>query len=275
MKVGIFAKTCRRPTIEELFRAISSYGIKSVQFNLSCVGLETLPADVPCDLLPRVMSSAWDVNIELIAISGTFNMAHPDPSIRREGLKRLEILCEVARLLRIPVITLCTGTRDPIDMWRWHPENKSKEAWRDMVESLECGLHSAEKNDVFLAVEPENANVVNSASLARQLLDELQDPRLRIVIDPANLIVPDVNQKKVLDESFDLLGTSIVIAHAKDRDHAFQPCAAGKGIIDFPYYIRCLRGIRFAGSLVLHGLTEEEIESSLDFLRLNMDLEPS
>jgi sugar phosphate isomerase/epimerase len=275
MNIGIFAKTCRRPTIEKLFRAISSYGISSVHFNLSCVGLETLPADVPSDLLLRIMSSARDENIELVAISGTFNMAHPEPSIRRERLKRLEILCEVARSLRIPVITLCTGTRDPLDMWKWHAENNAKEAWSDMVQSVECGLLAAEKNDVLLAVEPEKENVVNSAGRARRLLDELQHPRLRIVIDPANLIGPDVDQKKVLDESFDLLGASIVIAHAKDRDRAFQPCAAGKGILDFGYYSRCLKGIRFAGPLVLHGLTEEEIESSLNFLRRSLDLELS
>jgi sugar phosphate isomerase/epimerase len=255
-----------------LFRAIFSYGISTVHFNLSCVGLETLPADVPCNLLLRIMSSTKDENIELVAISGTFNMAHPEPSIRRESLKRLEILCDVTRSLHIPVITLCTGTRDPFDMWKWHPGNNSKEAWRDMVQSIECGLIAAEKNGLLLAIEPEKENVVNSASRARHLLDELQNPRLRIVIDPANLIGPGLDQKRVFDESFDLLGASIVMAHAKDRDLAFQPCAAGKGILDFGYYVRCLKRIGFAGPLVLHGLTEGEIESSLNFLRRNLDL---
>ena len=43
MKIGIFAKTFSRPTIEDLFEAIGGYEIYSAQFNLSCVGLETLP----------------------------------------------------------------------------------------------------------------------------------------------------------------------------------------------------------------------------------------
>jgi sugar phosphate isomerase/epimerase len=75
-------------------------------------------------------------------------------------------------------------------MWKCHPGNNSKEAWRDMVQSIECGLIAAEKNGLLLAIEPEKENVVNSASRARHLLDELQNPRLRIVIDPANLIGP-------------------------------------------------------------------------------------
>ena len=51
-------------------------------------------------------------------------------------------------------------------------------------------------------------------------------------------------------------------AHAKDRSHDFQPCAAGKGILDFVYYLRCLKNIGFAGPLILHGLEENEVEFS-------------
>jgi hypothetical protein len=41
MKIGVFAKTFSRPTIEELFQAIADYRINSVQFNLPCVGRNT------------------------------------------------------------------------------------------------------------------------------------------------------------------------------------------------------------------------------------------
>ena len=179
---------------------------------------------------------------------------------------KLEILCAVAAQLRIPVITLCTGTRDPVDMWKWHPANVSKEAWDDMVRSMESALIAAEKNDLILAFEPESENVVNSAARARKLLDELRNPRLRIVIDPANLISPQCNQREVLDEGFALLGDAIVIAHAKDRTSDFQPCAAGTGIVDFGYYLQCLKHVGFTGPLVLHGLEEKEVVFSRDFL---------
>ena len=59
---------------------------------------------------------------------------------------KFEILCEVTARLRIPVITLCTGTRDPVDMWKWHSANDSKEAWGDMVRSTESCLIAAEKH---------------------------------------------------------------------------------------------------------------------------------
>ncbi len=272
MKIGIFAKTFSRPTIEELFQSIASYGIYSVQFNLSCAGLETLPETVPSDLVQQIADSAEQAKVELSAISGTFNMAHPNPEVRRDNLMKLEVLCEVAARLRIPVITLCTGTRDPANMWKWHPENDSREAWDDMVRSIDSGLIAAEKNNLILAFEPESENVVNSANRARKLLDELGNPRLRIVIDPANLISPGRSQKEILDNSFAQLGDAITIAHAKDRDSDFKACAAGKGILDFEYYLRCLEQSGFTGPLVLHGLEENEVAFSREFLQRSLVL---
>jgi hypothetical protein len=60
MKIGIFAKTFNRPTIEELFQGIASYGIYSVQFNMSCAGLETFPGTRPrsCQITIRPVL-AW------------------------------------------------------------------------------------------------------------------------------------------------------------------------------------------------------------------------
>ena len=266
MKLGIFAKTFSRPTIEELFQSIAGYGINSVQFNLSCAGLEPLPKDAPSGLAQRIADAAEQAKVELSAISGTFNMAHPDPTDRRGNLIKFDALCGVAARLRIPVITLCTGTRDPVNMWKWHPENDSKEAWDDMVQSIESALTAAERNNLILAFEPESENIVNSASRARKLLNELRNPRLRIVIDPANLISPGCNQKEVLDEAFALLGDSIVIAHAKDRDSDFKACAAGKGILDFDYYLRCAKQSGFNGPLVMHGLGETDVAFAREFL---------
>ena len=73
MKIGIFAKTFSRPAIEELFAAIAGYEIYSAQFNLSCVGLETLPTNVPDALARRVIVAAEHAKVELAAMSGTFN----------------------------------------------------------------------------------------------------------------------------------------------------------------------------------------------------------
>jgi sugar phosphate isomerase/epimerase len=281
MKIGIFAKTFtalpalpaltalqrEQELVPTVFQTIAGYGIYSVQFNLSCVGVDTLPAQPLSDeLVQQIGSAARQAKVELSAISGTFNMAHPDPALRGSNLLKFDVLCEIAAKLRIPVITLCTGTRDPIDMWKWHPDNDSEAAWKDLLRSIQTALIAAEKYNLTLAFEPERENVINSASRARKLLDELSNPRLGIIVDPANLIFAGCNQRQILDEAFAQLSDAITIAHAKDRDPDFNPCAAGKGILDFRYYIQCLKQSGFTGSLILHGLEEKEIPFSRQFL---------
>ena len=75
MKIGIFAKTFSRPTINELFQAIASYEIYSVQFNMSCAGYETFPGKVSSDLVERIVGAAEQATVELAALSGTFNLS--------------------------------------------------------------------------------------------------------------------------------------------------------------------------------------------------------
>src|SRR5947209_11447501 len=196
-------------------------------------------------------------------------MNHSDSQVQLTGLRRLQTLAGACQSLGTSVITLCTGTRDPTDIWHWHPENDSSQAWSDLLRAMEAALRIAEEEQVTLAFEPERANVVNTAARGHALLAAMQSPRLKVVIDPANLIVPDDERpmSQVLDEAFDLLGEHIVIAHAKDRgaDDSFQ--AAGEGIVDYDQYLGLLRAVAFDGSLILHGLTEGQVAAALKSLR--------
>jgi sugar phosphate isomerase/epimerase len=70
----------------------------------------------------------------------------------------------------------------------------------------------------------------------------------------------------VLDEAFDLLGEHIVVAHAKDRGADGTFLVAGEGILDYDQYVRHLRAAAFAGPLILHGLTEGQVDVALKFL---------
>ncbi len=154
----------------------------------------------------------------MAAISGTFNLCDPDADRRADNLRRLEILASACRWLDTRIITLSSGTRDPDDMWKWHPENVRKSTWDTLVTSIREAVKIADRNEVTLAFEPEHNNVVNSVAHARMLLDEIDSPWLKVVIDPANLMRPDdlPRMAEVLDEAFDWLGPDIVLAHAKN-----------------------------------------------------------
>ncbi|MBN8619703.1 MAG: sugar phosphate isomerase/epimerase [Anaerolineae bacterium] len=271
MEIGIFAKTFNQPTLDDVLDSVHDHGLKCVQFNMVCAGQPSMPDAIDEALVEQIRSGLAERDIRMEAISGTFNMIHPDVQVRQDGLRRLEVLARAAKGLGTGMITLCTGTRDAADMWRGHPENASAEAWADLRESMEAALKIAEEFDVRLGVEPEVSNVVSSARKARQLLDEMQSPRLKVIMDAANLFQKGdlPRMRGVLDEAFDLVGGDIGLAHAKDlsRDGEAGHEAAGTGLLDYDRYIWLLRTVGYEGGLILHGLREEQVGMSVAFLK--------
>lgn len=269
MRIGIFAKTFSRPTVEGVFDAVMEHGLDCVQFNMTCAGQPTLPDDIAPSIVGRIREASTSRGIEIAAVSGTYNMIHPSSTVRQAGLRRLRTLASACHTMGTSIITLCTGTRDANNMWRWNAENTSSQAWSDLLFSMEAALRIAEEEQVMLAFEPERANVVNTAAKGRLLLDTMRSPYLKVVMDPANLIISgeEHHMSQVLDEAFDLLGEQIVIAHAKDRipdDDTFKP--AGEGVLDYDQYVRLLRTAAFDGPLTLHGLAETQVDRALHFL---------
>lgn len=275
MRLGIFAKIFVRPTLAETLDAILAQGLDCVQFNFACVGLPTLPEKLSASVAGELHREIRKRKMQIAAISGTFNLIDMDLARRRENLQRLEHLAVACRMFGAPMITLCTGTRDEKDMWKGHPENNSPEAWRDLLESMAIAVQIADKHNICLGIEPETANVVNSARKARRLLDEMKSPRLKIVMDASNLFHPGdaARTGDILNEAFDLLGRDIALAHAKDfRDTGKMEYAApGKGQLPWAHYLELLRQTGFDGPLIMHSLGESEVAESVNFLRGKMD----
>ena len=271
MTLGIFAKTFSRPTVDEVFAAVARHHLHCAHFNFACAGLPSLPESIDPAVLEQIRKSAAEHRLGLAGVSGTFNMIHPDTKVRREGLRRLAVIAAACARLETKVITLCTGTRDRHDMWRAHPDNDTPAAWRDLLTSMTKALTTADKHDITLAIEPETANVVNTAHKARRLLNELRSPRLKIVLDPANLFRPsDVKRSdEILEDAFGLLGNDLVMAHAKELSFEGHPggLPLGSGLLDWERYLELLRNSQFSGPLIMHGFEEADAARSIQFLK--------
>jgi sugar phosphate isomerase/epimerase len=277
MHLGIFATVFPRGSVAEVFDAIASYGLTSTQFDLSAVGPASLPAEIPDGLAAQVRAAAADRGVRIAAIEGTFNMAHPDPAHRADGLRRLKVLAAACPAMGAPMITLCTGTRDPDNMWRRHRDNGTDSAWRDMRDTVEAAVRIATDHGLILGVEPEISNVVSSAARARQLLDELDSARLKIIFDGANLFDvsdPDRTLEQadaVFSRAAELLGPDIALAHAKDISTDGGFAAVGEGDLPWRRYVETLAAAGFTGSLVMHGLAENQAQDGVALLRGILD----
>jgi sugar phosphate isomerase/epimerase len=259
MYPAIFARTYLSANAAEVFAAAAADGYRGVQFNLISAGLPTLPDQLPDGLAENVKHQAQATGVALAALSGTYNMAHPDLNVRASSRKAFGNVIEAARRMGAPVVTLCTGSRDPEDMWKNHRDNQSALAWSVLRSELDFALPLAEAAGIKLAIEPEPGNVVNHAQAARRLLKEVASPFLGIVLDPANLLSPETlrEQRQVIAEAAQLLGSSLLLAHIKDIDPSGRVTAPGSGAVDFPAFVAALRSIAYDGALIAHGFPDE------------------
>lgn len=269
MHLGIFTTVFERPTLEATYAAVRTSGFDCVQLSLTSAGLPAMPDTIDAEVAARIGRAAGASGVVNAAVSGTYNMIDPDPVRRELGLRRLAAIAQACPALGTSIITICTGTRDPDNMWRRHPDNNTPEAWHDLVVETGKAVRIAEEAGVVLAFEPERANVARNAAKGRALLDEIRSPHLKVVVDAANVIDPDhlEHQARDLDRAFELLGDHIVIAHGKDLGPNDKFMAAGEGIVDYERYLGLLEAMRFTGPLILHTLTEAQIESSVRYIR--------
>jgi len=269
MRIGIFAKTFAGESLDAILDLVIQNDFETVQFNMACAGLDSLPGVYPGDILQSTKNSLSQHNLSVTAVSGSFNMVHPVVEEREAGLKKLCLMMENVKELGTNIITICTGSKDPGNMWKYHPGNNSKAAWSDLCKTMEKALAKAEEEKIVLAFEPELNNVVSSADKGLKLLKEMESDCLKVVFDAANLFEKGSTKEAqgIIEQGLHLLYEHTVIVHAKDRsaDGRFVP--AGKGVLPYSLIVNFLKEQNYRGDIIVHELKPGEAKDSFKFLK--------
>ncbi len=184
LKIGILGcgPIAQLAHLEACQKAENVVLLEHVHFNMSCCGLASQPLEIPIEITTQVKTAANENSISIIGLSSTFNMIHPDSKVRDEGIKSLEVLASCCSSLGTRFISLCSGTRDPINKWKWHPENASAASWKQLLQILEKAVTIAEKYQVYLGIEPEEAvdllnnNIWMAHAKDRDLMGNIRAP---------------------------------------------------------------------------------------------------
>jgi sugar phosphate isomerase/epimerase len=269
MYTAIFSRTYGMKNVAEVIGAAAIDGYEGIQANLSSAGLASLPDTVPPGVAMQFCQEARTRGIRLAALSGTYNMAHPDAKVRKASRVGFKNVVSAAREMGAPVVSLCTGSRDPHDMWKFHPENDSDEAWKDLRSELEFALRVAQEAGIRLAIEPEPVNVIHDARAAKRILNEMASSHLGILLDAANLLTPETlsSQLAVIDEATGLLGGALLLAHAKDIDASGRVVATGEGEVNLMAFTKALRRVGYDDALIAHGFAAEKAGVAAKVLR--------
>ena len=272
MQLGIFAKTFKGASPEIVLSTAKKSGYECVQYNMACSGLNALPAMIETAAADQIAVAADKYKIVITAVSATYNMVHPNLAKRLAGRKSFAEIAANAKRMGTNMLTVCTGSCDPLDQWHHHPDNNLPSIWNDLCHECESLLEIADQYGIAIGIEPELANIVNNANRARALLDQFKSPRLKIILDPANLfeIENDPERRKIIENAIDLLASDIAFVHAKDRNASGGFATTGQGVIDFAHYFKTLKRAGFDGPVITHGLSESEAPSVAQYLRERM-----
>jgi sugar phosphate isomerase/epimerase len=237
-QLGAFARIFHEDTADVLAERFVEAGMTQMQFNFSALGFPALPDR---DLVERLDIAGIAVSfrahgLRLWGISGTYNMAHPDAAAREDETRRAAAYIAALGPKRAEAVTLCTGSRDPDNMWRRHPDNGTESAWSDFRRELDTLLPAAAEANLKLAIEPEPGNVLTGTREAKRLVAELGDDadRIGFILDAANLLgdAPVGRHEAILTEAFEELGSRALCLHGKDTN-GWSAVLEGNGGIDY------------------------------------------
>lgn len=283
MRIGLCTTDFDRPMpARMLFAKAAALGFEVVQLAFGSVeecrfspsSQIEIPERVSDEALRAIADASVESGVPIGAINGTWNMAHPDAAVREEGLRRFEGFLDAVQTLKVPIVSLCSGSRSWDGLWSFDPETPSDSAWNDMCSVMKRATEMAQARGITLAIETEASNVVDTPERARRILDEVASDHLRMVLDAANLFHPgearSENARSSLDRAMACFGRDVVLAHGKDirPSDGIDFCGAGFGMVDFPYMIELLRRVGFNGDMMLHGVA---CESDMPVCRAYME----
>lgn len=273
MKLGTYSPEISGNTVDEVFKKAAAYGFEEMQYDFVTSHGETIPRAFYPDELELIKEASEKYGVTITAINGTFNMIDPDKLRKEDQARDFENIAKACKALCCPLITLSTGSRDRTSTWRWHKDSILPDAWEEMTAMTRRLLSIAEAYDLTLGVETEASNVVCTIDRTRRYLDEMASPRLKVIMDCANLFPAGEaykeNVRPVISKAFELLSDDIVLAHGKDikEDTKISFCGAGQGIVDFDFYFGLLKKIGYKGGIIVHGLhSEEDIRIAVPFV---------
>lgn len=159
----------------------------------------------------------FDKNDLDCAVLGCYlNLANPDPVQLKAIQEKYKANIRFAAHMGVGVVGTETGA--PNVEYKFEEACWSEEALALFIRNLRPVVKYAEQMGVLLAIEPVVRHIVCNPVRARQVLDEIDSPNLRIILDPVNLleIYNYEKQDEIVDQAIELLGKDVAVLHVKD-----------------------------------------------------------
>ncbi len=212
----------------------------------------------------RAIADAYrSARIRIHSLSVYTNLIHPDAAERKANLDYFEGMMKAADAMGVDTLITEAGHFQPQGAAPQVEYYLQEEVWRRMINVGKQLAKLAEAYQKTVLFEPFYRGFLTTAKRTRLFLEEVGSPRLRALLDPANLL--EVND---LEEMFRQLKPWIECIHAKDRKlHTDQGVPAGKGDLDYALFVKLAVQHVPKAPLVLEYVGSKDYKEALAHLR--------
>jgi len=273
MTIGISTLGFPQHTNAQLAEELAGRGIRMVQLFLNQSDsrywkyngrsdLSDLTAS-RCAAIARAYRSA---GIAVHSLGVYTNLIHGDAAERQANLAYFEGMMKVGKEMGVRTFITEAGHYEPEGPTRSVAYHFHEEVWKSMLTTVGQLAQMAERYNATVLMEPFFGGFLASAKRTRMFLQEIDSPRIRALLDPANLL--EVND---LEEMFDQLSPWIDCLHAKDRKlHVDQGVGAGQGNLDYRKFVSLAARHTPKAPLILEYVGPDDYPQALRYLQKAM-----
>lgn len=228
--------------VKDMFTLIKQDGWSCTQLALKKLveGVNSYE-DVTPKLIEEVIMAVREVPLD-IAVLGTYvDLGAVDEVKRSIAVRDFISQIPVCRALNIP----CMGSET--SAW-WRTGATHADAKKALLKSLEEIMPVAEEHGVIVSLEPVYAHTLNSVETTREVLDSVQSPNLKIILDMANLMGPEWIEKQdiLFGRAVESWGERITTIHFKgvcyDKNER-KSCLLEESIVDYTVAFKAMKGL--------------------------------
>ncbi len=255
---------------QDAIRAVAYAGYEGVEISLHKVHLDPMNY-VPTDIIAMGAAIRETGITPACLATGCADLLSEDPyepclispseSAREQRVELIERCVPIAEELNIPVINFASGLIKP--------SVSHENAWAFLIKHCKQLLQHTSTSDVIFAIEPEPDMFIETTTQAISLLDEINDPRMRLNLDVGHVYCCQ-------DDFFSAVEAALpytVHIHIEDihnRVHHHE--IPGTGDIDFPRLLRLIEKSGYTGyvsvELYHHAkMYQQALTQSLSYLQ--------
>jgi len=268
-KVGIATFGFTNLSNVDLAQELAAAGIGTVQLFLSQTDSNfwryNQRSDVSSLTADRCRSMAdiyRQAGLSLHSLGVYTNLIHPEPAERQANLAYFEAMMVIGGHMGVRTFITEAGHHqaEKPEAVEYHFQEP---VWQQMVATGKELAALAERHNAVVLMEPFFRGFLASAKRTRLFFEEVGSPRIRALLDPANLL--EVND---LEEMFGQLGRYIDCLHAKDRKlHVDRGVPAGQGDLDYRQFVTLAAKHTPHAPLILEYVGPADYRQALAHLR--------